>query len=403
MIDRRRFLKFAGVGCSLTAFDSAKPARASIVNDMKPGDKSGPRLEISSEALDWNLKELRRRIGNLPVMGVIKANAYGLGLIETAKHFQNLGIEYLAVASATSALSLRDAGITCPVLNLGPFTPSEANELVERGITQSIYADDFAMLNEVAKRNGRKPKVHLNIDTGMGRLGVPYYRAMPLIKKVAAATNLEIEGVFTSLTEEKQFDKEQIKRLTSIWDSANKKGIDLGLRHAASSAAIIDYPGAYLDMVRPGITLYGYYPSARAFNEKRIDLKPSLKLKTCVLYVKTLRPGDGVSYHRPFKAQRETKVATLGIGYSDGYSHHLVEKTDVLIGGKRCPLIAAITANHMTAMLPDDSEVKIGDEVVVIGKQGNEEIALEEVANRLGESEYKLLIGMNPLMNRTFL
>ena len=402
-IDRRGFLALSGIGFSLAALGSEAECKALFSTRIPAEQRSGPWLEISLENLAWNLGQIRRVVQGRPVMAVIKNNAYGLGLLGVAKLLQRENIEYLAVAGATSAFMLREGGIKNPILNLGPFSRAEAIELASLNITQSVYTDEFAELAEAADRLGAPVKIHIKIDTGLGRLGVPYYRALPLIKKIASTKGVAIEGVFTSFTEDEEFDRDQLGRFLEVCGAAKNEGIDLGLRHAASSAAVLAFPESHLDMVRPGITVYGHYPSAKAREEQRIDLKPALQLKAPVLYVKNLRPGDGVSYHRPFVAEKETTVATIGLGYADGYPREVVNKGEVLIGGKRYPLIAAITANHMSADLGIETGIGIGDEAVLIGTQGQGEITVEEVAECAGISEYKLLAQMSPLLPRRFL
>lgn len=402
IFDRREILKMAGLGIPAASVSGIGTGMDSFCQEIGLKERSGPWLEIHLANISWNVEQLRKRVKGRPIMAVVKANAYGLGLPGVARFLQDEGIDYLAVAGACSAIGLREAGITKPVLNLGPYSEAESGELVKLGITQSVYTDRFAFLNKVALKQGTQAKVHVKIDTGLGRLGVPYYEALPFIRKINSAQGLKIEGIFTALTEEEGFDKEQLSRFLKVCETAKQEGIDIGLRHAASSAGILDFPEAHLDMVRPGITIYGHYPSEQARQERKIILKPALQVKAPVLYVKTLRPGDGVSYHRPFVAEEETRVATIGIGYSDGYPRTVVNKGDVLIKGKRFPLIASITSNHMTANLQGDKDIEIGEEVVLIGNQGTAELSAEEVAEHAGISVYQLLIQMNPLLPRRY-
>ena len=400
--DRREFLKLAGCGAPVALAGGASPRLQAKKLEIAPADRSGPRLEIDLDALAWNLNQIRRAAGGRPVMGVIKCNAYGHGLLEVARFLQSQKIDSLAVASAYSALQLREGGITCPVLNFGPFSAAEAKELVVRGVSQSVYTPDFSLLAEAARSRGVAARVHIKVDTGLGRVGVPYYRALELIRKVAADEAVVIEGIFTTLTEEEEFDREQLARLIEVCESARGEGIELGRRHAASSAGLLSFPQAHLDMVRPGITIYGHYPSEAARRERKIELRPAMRLTAPVLYVKRLRPGDGVSYHRPFIAERETTVATIGIGYSDGLPQKIIGHGEVLIRGRRRPLIAGVTANHISANLFDSKDVEVGDEAVIIGRQGEEEIRAEDLAGAAGISVYRLLIQMSPLVNRLY-
>ncbi len=234
----------------------------------------------------------------------------------------------------------------------------------------------------------------------MGRAGIPYYKALSFIEKASSLEGIEIEGISTTLTEDYDFDQEQINHFLSVCHKAEKGRIILGQKHAASSSGILTLPSSHLDMVRPGITLYGYYPSEETQREDSLSLKPVLNLKTRVFVIKHLRPGDSVSYHRAYIANKKEKMALLPIGYSDGYPFSALDKASVLIRGNRYPLIGTVTANHMEVLLDSDAEVLQGDEVVMIGAQGKERITADEVAGWAGVSTYKILIGLNPLLPR---
>ena len=232
-------------------------------------------------------------------------------------------------------------------------------------------------------------------------MGVPHGLALPLLEKVAATKEIQIGGIYTALTEDEDHDKVQLRRFATVCEAATTKGIRLGLRHAASSAGILSNKDAWLDMVRPGITIYGHYPSTKEARLRQIELRPALALKTRVMYVKALRPGDSVSYHRAFVARRETKVATLAVGYSDGYPHQAAAKAQVLLAEKRFPTVALVTSNHVTVDVTGaTSDVWNGQEAVLFGSQGDASIGAEEVAAWAGTSVYKVLIGMNPLLPR---
>ena len=402
-MDRRRFLGLTAAGIPLAATVTGAEVSARGASEIPAEQRSGPWLEVDFGAIAWNVAQLRGLIGKRPIIGIIKCNAYGHGVVEVARFLEGAGIDALAVASAGDAIVLREAGISCPLLNLGPLSPAEAVEVVRLGISQSVYTPQFEELARIAAGLGKPARIQIKVDTGLGRVGVPYHNALDLIRHAAGLRQVEIEGIFTVMTEEAEFDREQLLRFGDLCETLRREGIRFGMRHAVSSAGIIDLPEGYLDAVRPGIALYGHYPSERAREERKIDLKPAMQLKAPVLYVKRLRPGDGVSYHRPFRAEREIFVATIGIGYSDGLPRQLVEGGEVLIGGKRRPLVAAVTSNHCSANLFDDGEVGVGDEAVLFGSQGGEEIPAEEVAALGGASIYSLLIGMNPRLNRRYL
>ncbi len=361
-----------------------------------------PWLEINLNNMAWNIRQIKRRVNNRPVMAVIKANAYGHGLLEIARFLEKQNTDALAVGKTSEALQLRKGGVQTPLLNLGPFSREEAKQIVRLHISQSVYTDNFNWLTKTAQASNITARVHIKIDTGLGRVGVPYYRALPFIEKIAATNGIKITGIFTPFTEDDEFDQVQLTRFMEVCNAAEKKGIELGTKHTASSAAVLSFPESYLDMVRPGITIFGQYPSTKEYQAQRINLKPVMALKSHIVYLKTLRPGDSISYHRAFIANKEMKVATIPTGYSDGYPYQIDNRGEILIGGKRCPVIGLVTANHLTADVSGLSNVELGDKVVLFGEQGDQEITVEEVAAWSNTSVYKILIRMNPLLSRIY-
>lgn len=333
-------------------------------------------------------------------MAVIKANGYGHGLVEVARFLESNNIDHLMVGKLQEAYRLRESGISSPILNFGPFSREEADTIVQCHISQSVFTEDVEGLNSSALKLQKKAKVHIHVDTGLGRAGIQYYKVLPYIEKICSLKAIAVEGISTTLTEDPDFDPIQIKRFLSLCQEAEIKGISLGRKHAASSSGIMTLPSSYLDMVRPGITLFGYYPSEETQKKDSLSLRPVLQLKSRIYTVKILRPGDSVSYHRAYTAKKKEKIALIPVGYSDGYPSHAVNKASVLIRGKRFPLIGAITANHMEALLSDDEQVSTGDEVVLIGTQGNQKVTADEVARWAGVSTYKILLGLNPLLPR---
>lgn len=356
-------------------------------------------IELNAENMYWNLEKLRKRV-KVPIMAVIKANGYGHGLVEVARLLEGNNIDHLMVGKLQEAYRLRESGISSPILNFGPFSREEADTIVQCHISQSVFTEDVEDLNSSALKLKKKAKVHIHVDTGLGRAGIQYFKVLPYIEKICSLKAIAVEGISTTLTEDPDFDRIQIKRFLSLCQEAEIKGISLGRKHAASSSGIMTLPLSYLDMVRPGITLFGYYPSEEAQKKDSLSLRPVLQLKSRIYTVKTLRPGDSVSYHRAYTAKKKEKIALIPVGYSDGYPSHVLNKASVLIRGKRFPLIGAITANHMEALLSDDEQVSTGDEVVLIGTQGNQKVTADEVARWAGVSTYKILLGLNPLLPR---
>lgn len=399
-LTRREFLVASGFSSASWLKKRDKKRKASsfspTIKDVKSSNYDAW-IELDFENMAWNLERLRRQV-KVPVMAVIKANGYGHGLVEVGRFLENKGIDYLMVGKLQEAFELRESSINCPILNFGPFSPKETDEIIKNNISQSVFTEEVGSLDSSALKLRKKAKVHIHIDTGMGRAGIAYYKALPFIQKVSSLKGTEIAGISTTLTEDYDFDREQIKRFLSICQRAKKKGFSLGQKHAASSSGILTFPSSYLDMVRPGITLYGYYPSEETQKEDRLSLKPVLQLKTRVFVVKSLRPGDSISYHRAYTAKKREKFALIPLGYSDGYPFNVVDKASVLIRGKRFPLIGNITANHMEVLLRENSDISSGDEVVLIGTQGKEKITADEVARWAGISTYKILLRLSPLL-----
>lgn len=398
-ISRRNFLFISGIG-STALYAHALDRRGTL---LKSGEKSvgqqgyDPWIELNLENMTWNLSQVRK-VTKVPVMAVIKANAYGHGLVEIGRHLEKAGIAHLMVGKLQEAILLREKEVSTPILNFGPFSSRDAEIIVQNNISQSVFNKNVSSLNEAALKLGKRAKVHIHVDTGMGRMGISYRDAFPYIKTVSSLKGVFVEGISTALTEDDDFDKEQLKRFMNICKQAEREGISLGFKHAASSDGTLDLPSSHLDMVRPGIALYGYYPSEKTQKEDRLALKPVLQLKCRVVDVKTLHSGDSVSYHRKYTAQKMEKIAIIPVGYSDGYPHNVVNKAFVLIRGKRFPLIAAVTANHCAALLEGNTPLSPGDEVVLLGNQGKEKITADEVASWAEVSSYKILISLSPFL-----
>ena len=358
-----------------------------------------PWVELDLQNMTWNLSQIRT-ITKAKVMAVIKANAYGHGLVEVGKHLEKTGVDFLMVGKLDEAILLRKNGVSVPILNFGPYGNGECEKIIRNKVSQSVFDEKAGSLSEAGLKLGKKARVHIHVDTGMGRMGIQHRDALPYISEVSKLKGLTIEGISTALTEDDEFDREQLDRFLNLCRQAEKGGISLGLKHAASSDGLLDLPSSHLDMVRPGITVYGYYPSEKTRKEDRLALRPVLQLKSRVAAVKTLQPGDSVSYHRIYTAQKRERIAIVPVGYSDGYPPNVIGKASILIRGKRYPLIAAVTANHCTVLLEENSSVSSGDEVVLIGSQGKEKITADELGSWAGVSAYKILIALNPLLPR---
>ncbi len=402
-ISRRKFLVFSGIGL-LPGRTLSQPARMNRPR-LQPTVSSKSRetwIELNMAHLDWNLEMIKKRV-KVPIMAVIKANAYGHGLLEVGQHLDSANIEALMVCKVQEAIALKKSGVACPVYNFGPLFPQACEDLVHYGIGQFLSSYGYEHLAAAAGQQKKRVKVHIQVDTGMNRMGVPYREAPAYLRKIQTYQELQILGISTTLTEDEAFDREQIKRFLDVCTHLNNTGSSSIYRHAASSAGIFSASDFYLDMIRPGIALYGYYPNHRSAMENSLKLKPVLQFKTRIAEVRSLNKGESGSYHRSYKAQNLEKIAVLPVGYSDGIPPASANKGAVLIRGKKCPIIASVTANHMIVRLPSGLVVSPGEETILIGSQGDQAITADDFAAWADSSNYRILIGLNPQITRRVL
>ena len=356
-----------------------------------------PWLEINTKNLEWNVAQVREMVGEKPIMAVVKCNAYGHGTVGIGKILERQGVGQFAVVKVQEAMALREHGVGGTILNFGPFSLVKAEQIVSHEISQSVFSETVDVLAEAARKLGKPAKVHIKVDTGLSRVGVPYCQALSYVEKIASMPGIIIEGIFTTLAEEEDFDPIQIKRLEKVCDDAERQGISVGIRHAASTSAVASNSVSYLDMVRPGNCFYGFEPQAN------MDLKPVMSLKTRIIMVKKVYPGDTISYHRRRKVEKEMLLAILPVGYADGYPFQAINKAEVIIRERRRPLIVYMSANHATVDITGAEEVQVGDEVVLFGTQGDETISIMEVAAWAESSVYKVTTGMSPFLPRVYL
>jgi alanine racemase len=408
-IKRRAFIKTTGAAALAWPLGAARVAAAFRETEDAAANTGAygscdPWIEVDRKALVFNAGQLRKKAGGRPILAVLKCNAYGHGLVETARCLETVPVQGFVVGKLAEALALRTARIRLPVLNLGPFSADDAETIVRRDISQSVFTDRVLDLQKWAKTLGRRAGVHIEIDTGLGRVGVPYEAALPYLRRVAGLPDVRIEGVFQSFSEEPAADKIQLERFLNVTGAARKEGLELGLRHASASTAVFRYGEEFLlDAIRPGIALYGHYPTDEERRLKRMEIKPALSLKTTAACVKELKPGDSLSYFRKFVAAKPERVITAALGYSDGIPQGLAGKASALVRGRRLPFIADVTANHSYLLATGHPEIGNGDEIVLVGNQAGAEIALAELAEAVGVSDYKILIGLNPALRRIFL
>ena len=364
--------------------------------------------EIDLSNLEHNYRALRAMLPQgCRFLGVVKADAYGHGAVQVARRLETLGAEYLAVACLDEALELRQAGITTPILILG-YTPVErADSLLEGGITQTVYDVDMARaLSDAAMAAGKTLKIHVKADTGMSRLGwlcgeADQSAAVEAIAQVYALPGLEAEGIYTHFANadgDEDYTMLQFTRFLDLLEALKDKGITFAIRHCAASAAALKFPCTHLDMVRPGIALYGHYPDPSCEGLDGPGLRPVMTLKTRVASVKTVPAGTPVSYGCTHVLDRETKLAALTIGYADGLPRLCSDRLEVLVKGSRAPIVGRICMDMCMADVTG-LDVAPGDEVEVFG----EHLPIEDVAALAGTIQYELLCAVSPRVHRAYL
>ncbi len=391
-ITRRSFLQ---AGAAAAALSSPSRVRATTATDSS----FDPWIEISAAHLRHNVDEVARRVAPRPILAVIKNNGYGLGAVNVARVLEPAtAVLGFAVVKLAEAVALREAGIGKPVLLMGPFDEAGLEEAVARGIMPMVYTPIGDRLDRVAERRGRAVPLHICVDTGIGRVGVPHAQAAPLIRDLTARRSVRLEGVMMTFTEEPAFDREQLQRFQALYASLERDGVRLGKRHAASTFGLFQHEDAFLDMVRPGMALYGMYPEARFRTAGALDLRPAVSLKARVIYVKQLQPGESAGYERAYVASRPVWVATLPVGHADGLPRVAAKGGRVRIGGSLYPLIATVSASHSIVEVGPEPRVAVGDVATLFDAQDGSRP--EDLAAACGSSVYDLTMHLNPLLPR---
>lgn len=363
--------------------------------------------EIDLAALAGNLEEIKGRLRpGCEIMAVAKANAYGHGAVEVARALLGRGVTWLGVGDSSEAIELRQAGIDAPILILGAIIDDEAPDVVRENITPYIHSVERArFINEEAARQDRVLNVHINIDTGMGRLGASPRNAMELLQEVWAMSNLRVTGIGTHFSSASaptlHFAREQMRSLNRVIEEAARMGYHFQTVHAANSAAMLRMEDSHFDMVRVGIALYGIDPDG--FFRDVISLAPVLSLKTQIIYLKTLPPNTPVGYNRTYTTHRETRVATVPVGYNDGYSYLLSNKAKAVVNGKKVPVIGNVTMDYTMLDVTYAGDVHVGDEVILIGKSGSAQVTAEELANLTGTIPYEITCLLGKRVRRLYL
>ncbi|MSQ15922.1 MAG: alanine racemase [Dehalococcoidia bacterium] len=357
---------------------------------------------ISLDALRHNIHQIKKHIGpKAEILAVVKANGYGHGAIPIARAALSAGANGLAVACTDEGVQLREAGITAPILVMG-YTPAwETGNIVLNDLIPTVSTSQLAdSLASAAQSSGKVLPVHLKIDTGMSRFGVTPAEARDLALLISRLPSIELAGIYTHFAAADEADKSFTQQQFSRFLDATRNLPQVRFRHAANSAAIADLPEMALDMVRPGISIYGCYPSKMV--GRSLDLRPVLSLRSYVTRVLQLSRGDSVSYGRTWVAERDCRVALVSCGYADGLPRLLSNRGNVLIRGERAAIVGRICMDQCLADVSHIEEAQPEDEVVIIGKQGDEEISVEDIAEQAQTISYEILCGISARVPRVY-
>jgi alanine racemase len=371
---------------------------------MPPAASERPtRIVVDLDNLGFNLRSIRAHV-DVPVMAIVKANAYGHGLVPVARHLQGQGVEQLGVAFVEEGIALRQAGITVPVLVLGGIFGRQVAQFITHDLEITVSSlDKLRQVEAAAEALGRKAVIHLKIDTGMERIGVHSYSARAFVEAAVGSQWCVLKGIYSHLAcaddPRSPMTAQQLERFLEACAHIERIGAPMPLRHLANSGGVLHFPETRLDMVRPGILLYGVLPDAAS--QPTIDVRPVLSLASQVVYFKVVRAGNPVSYGATWAPSHDTRVVTIPIGYGDGYPRALSSRGEVLIRGHRYPIVGRVCMDQFMVDIGQDSAWN-EDEVVLIGGQDGNAITAEELAQAAGIIPYEVLVGLNERIPREY-
>ncbi len=377
--------------------------------------------EIDLAAYGHNIAELRRiTFADARLMAVVKAEGYGHGAVAVARAALDSGADCLGVARLHEAVELREAGIAGPILIFGLTPAEDVDTLLDLDLIQAVFSHESAEeLASAAASRDQRLRVHIKVDTGMGRLGLladepraheatgsAANHRFGEVSAIAGLPGLEAEGLFTHFATadqaDKMYAKRQLQRFLELVDRLKQQGLEFPLNHAANSAALIDMPDSHLDMVRPGIATYGLYPSAEV-DQERVELKPALEWKARIIQLKKVPAGFGVSYGITYETPRPTTLATVAVGYGDGLSRGLSSRGQMLVGGQRVPIVGRVCMDLTLLDVGEVPGVAEGDEAVILGRQGEELLSADEMAVTLDTINYEIVSTITSRVPRVYL
>lgn len=407
-LSRRSFLGTAALAVTPSYLTGSTPPLSSALwmeeqskASALPPERFDPWVEVIPGNMIRAVSEVRRLVDNRPIIAVVKNNGYGLDIGLVGRILQEEeGILGFAVVKGEEALILRAAGVTKPILLMGMFSEEEGAALAEAHVEFSAFTPDaLERLLPLARTHGKPLGIHCYLDTGMGRMGMSHRKALPWLQELGSQPELQIRGTFTELGEDPDFDPEQVRRLQEIAGRARAAGVETGPLHAASSNGVFHFPQGHLDLVRPGIALFGSYPTHPDEERRMAPLQSALRLNARIVRVSHLQAGDGVGYGRPWMADRPTWVATLPIGHADGYPREAPQGAQILVKGEVYPVIGGVSASHTIIKVGDHRSVQVGDVATLMGPD-HSALDPNSMAETLGVSVYDLLMHVNPTLPR---
>lgn len=360
--------------------------------------------EIDLNAIRYNFRVLCKLAGKAKILTVIKADAYGHGMLPIAKLLAKERVDFIGLSNLNEGIILRKAGIKTPVLLFETTLPEQAKDIINYRLTPTVCTHELAAaLNRYAQKRKRIVDIHVKVDTGMGRLGVWHEEALGFIKKLSRLPNLRIQGIcthFPSADTDRAFTQKQIQQLAKLVLQIRESGLAVPYVHAANSMGLAGYRARVLNLARPGLMLYGLYP--RLELAKSIRLRPAMSVHSRIIFLKCIEKGRSISYGRTFIARRPMMVATLPIGYSDGYLRGLSGKADVLIGGKRCPVLGRVTMDQIVVDVSKIKNPRLETPVVILGKQGKRQVCAYELAQLAHTINYEIACSLGSRLPRVY-
>lgn len=364
--------------------------------------------QIDLDAIENNVKEIKKCLRpETKMLAVVKADAYGHGAVEVSKICLYNGADWLGIATCEEGVALRQSNIPVPILILGYTVANQLETVIEYDLTQTVFSYEMAQLvSDTAVRMGKTAEVHIKIDTGMGRIGfLPNEESLKIIDKIFALPNIKVTGIFTHFSTadetDKQFTKTQFERFLYMTEGLEKMGHRGLIRHCANSGAIIDMPELQLDMVRAGIILYGMLPSTEVGDT--LHLKPAMSLKTHVSYVKEVEADVPIGYGRTYYTDKPSKIATVPIGYADGYSRAFSNRARVIVNGEYANVVGNVCMDQTMLDVTHIKNIKMGDEVTVMGVCGDKEIPAEELAGLSSTINYEIVCNVGKRVPRVYI